>query len=78
MPTGGQFVQFAASFFKKTEQICPKFRSPLASSRLKSPRGSEARRRACFPSVHDVHAGLRSAGYITDEITATIVLGRET
>jgi len=26
-----------------------------------------------FSSVHDVHAGLGSAGYITDEITATIV-----
>jgi len=26
-----------------------------------------------FSSIQDVHAGLRSAGYITDEITATIV-----
>lgn len=26
-----------------------------------------------FSSVQDVHAGLRSAGYITDEITSTIV-----
>jgi len=33
----------------------------------------KGRREHLFSSIQDVHAGLRSAGYITDEITATIV-----
>jgi hypothetical protein len=43
------------------------FFSPEKPPRL---RGQE---KSVFSSVHDVHAGLGSAGYITDEITATIV-----
>ena len=45
------------------------FFSPEKPPRL---RGQE---KSVFSSVDDVHAGSRSAGYITDEITATIVFG---